>query len=374
MGIAAPRLAPEFHFSPVALGRVLMASPIGLLLGAFIGGRIADVWGRKSALVLAMLTFGAFQLVTAWSAGYWSLIVVRFLCGLGLGGAMPNFIALTSEVSGGSKSMVNVVIAAAGMPVGGAAASLTGFLAGPHGDWRLVFYIGGVAPLILAPIMALALPESKLFREARAAALETGTRQRVMEALFGRTHASATLLLWITFSFTTIVTHLMLNWLPVLMVAKGFSSTEAFLIQMAFNLGGAAGSAGLGWLMQRRLSGRLLFACYVGLAAALLTIASIGQQLSLAVASAAAVGAFVLGAQFTLYGLAPMYYRTETRGTGTGAAVAASRLGSVMGPFLAGQLLGAGATATHVLEALLPFTGFAAIAAVFLLLLKRQDL
>ena len=100
-------------------------------------------------------------------------------------------------------------------------------------------------------------------------------------------------------------------------------------------------------------------------------MAPLGKDLLPAAVAAAVVGAFLLGAQYILYGVAPDYYNVETRGTGTGAAVAASRLGSAAGPFLAGVLLGRGASATHVLEALLPVTAAAAAAAIGLLFLKR---
>jgi AAHS family 3-hydroxyphenylpropionic acid transporter len=90
MGIAASGIAPEFHLSKEALGAVLTASPLGLFFGAFIGGRLADFWGRRNALILSIVVFGAFQLATAWATGYSSLIAIRFLCGLGLGGAFPN--------------------------------------------------------------------------------------------------------------------------------------------------------------------------------------------------------------------------------------------------------------------------------------------
>src|SRR5882757_3420362 len=170
MGIAASGIASEFHLSKEALGSVLTASPLGLFFGAFLGGRSADFWGRRTALITSIVVFGAFQLATAWAPGYSGLIAIRFLCGLGLGGAFPNLIALTAEASGGRNNVLNVVITAAGMPAGGALAALIGFSAGPSGDWRTVFYIGGIAPLVLAPVMARLLPESTLFREARAAA------------------------------------------------------------------------------------------------------------------------------------------------------------------------------------------------------------
>ena len=371
MGIAAPSLGPEFGLSKQQLGVVLLASPLGLFFGAFIGGRIADFWGRKNALVLATAMFGALQLCTAWAAGLPSLLVIRFLCGLGLGGAFPNLIALTAEASGGRNSIINVVITVAGMPAGGALASLIGFLAGANGDWRIVFYVGGIAPLALAPVMALALPESALFRRAKAAATAAGTKHTTLEVLFGGTRAGPTVLLWAAVFFTTLVTYLLLNWMPVLMGAKGFSKTDALLIQILFNVGAALGSVYLGWRMQQRPRRMVLFVCYAGLAAGLIVMAPLGKDLLLAAATAAVLGACVLGAQFILYGLAPAYYAVETRGTGTGATVAASRLGSAVGPFAAGILLGHGASETHVLQALLPVTALAAAAAIGLLLLER---
>jgi AAHS family 3-hydroxyphenylpropionic acid transporter len=372
MGIAAPGIAPEFHLSRQALGSVLTASPLGLFFGAFIGGRLADSWGRRHALILSIVVFGAFQLATAWATSYSSLIAIRFLCGLGLGGAFPNLIALTAEASGGRNSVLNVVITAAGMPTGGAVAAFIGWSAGAGGDWRTVFYVGGVAPLVLAPIMVMTLPESSLFEQARAAVSGAQRRIGVLHTLFHRSRLRQTLLLWTAFFFSAVMLHLLINWLPNLMVAKGFSKPQAFLIQVVFNLGSAAGSVALGWRMQRRPNRALLFVCYAGLAAALLVIASLGNDLALVAATAAVLGTFLIGAQFILYGLAPAYYQTITRGTGTGASVAASRLGSAMGPYLAGQLLGAGATATQVLQSLLPMTGAAAAAAVLLMFLPRS--
>jgi MFS transporter, AAHS family, 3-hydroxyphenylpropionic acid transporter len=369
MGIAAPSLGPEFGLSRTELGMAVAASPLGLFFGAFIGGRIADVWGRRVALLLATVVFGAFQLGTAWTTGFWSLTVLRVLCGVGLGGAMPNLIALTAEASGGRNNILNVVITIAGMPVGGTVASLIGFLAGPHGDWRLVFYVGGIAPLVLAPILAVALPESQLFQAAKAA--RSGAPEPVSRVLFGGGRRSATLLLWVAYFFTAFMTYLLLNWLPVLMGARGFTKTQALLIQILFNIGAAGGSVLLGLWMQRRPNRMLLFVCYAGLALSLLMIAQVGEELALAAAAAALVGAFLLGAQYILYGIAPDYYEIAIRGTGTGAAVAAGRLGSVAGPYLAGWLLGAGASDAHVLEAMLPVTAVAAAAGVGLMFTRR---
>ena len=153
---------------------MLTASPLGLFFGAFLGGRAADFWGRRTALIASIVVFGVFQLATPWAPGYSSMVAIRFLCGLGLGGAFPNLIALTAEASGGRNNILNVVITAAGMPAGGALAAFIAFAGGPTGDWRVIFYVGGIAPLVLAPIMAALLPESTLF--------QSGALQRASEA------------------------------------------------------------------------------------------------------------------------------------------------------------------------------------------------
>jgi AAHS family 3-hydroxyphenylpropionic acid transporter len=368
MGIAASAIAAEFHLPTQALRSVLTASPLGLFFGAFLGGRAADYWGRRTALIASIVVFGVFQLATPWAPGYSSMVAIRFLCGLGLGGAFPNLIALTAEASGGRNNILNVVITAAGMPAGGALAAFIAFAGGPTGDWRVIFYVGGIAPLVLAPIMAALLPESTLFQTARSSAR---AKLAVLHTLFDRARVRQTLLLWVAFFCSALMLHLLLNWMPSLMVAKGFTKPQSFLIQMVFNIASAIGSVGVAWIMQVRPSRVLLLVCYAGLAVALFIIAALGHDLVLVACTVGVLGICLIGAQFTLYGMTPTYYETLTRGTGTGASVAASRLGSAMGPYLAGLLLGAGATATQVLQSLLPITGVAALAALILMFLPR---
>ena len=373
MGIAAPKLGPEFHLSPKQLGAVLSMSPLGLFFGAFIGGRVADAFGRKMALIISMVVFGAFQLVTVWAPGYEALMGIRFICGLGLGGALPNLIALTSEALSGRNSILNVVFTMAGMPTGGTLASLIAYWGGETGDWRTVFYVGGIAPLVLAPLVMLWLRESSMFRAAKAEAAQAGRKVNTLKVLFGENRAIASILLWVGMFGTTLVTYLMLNWLPKLLVMGGFSKTDASFIQIFFNVGSAVGSIFLGWLMQRRPRRSILLACYVGLAAFLYTLTFVGHSVVLASWDVAIIGMFLLGAQYILYGLTPLFYRTETRGTGSGASVAAGRLGSATAPQLGGMLVAAGASFGQVMESLLPVTAVSAAAAILLMFCKREE-
>jgi AAHS family 3-hydroxyphenylpropionic acid transporter len=266
-----------------------------------------------------------------------------------------------------------VVVTMAGMPAGGTLASLIAYWGGETGDWRVVFYVGGIAPLILAPIMAFALRESDMFRAAKAAASEAGRRLNTLKVLFGDGRATASILLWVGMFGTTLVTYLLLNWLPKLLVNGGFSKTDASFIQIFFNIGSAAGSIFLGWLMQRRPRRMILFVCYVGVAGFLYALTLIGKNVVLASWDVAIIGMFLLGAQYILYGLTPLFYRTETRGTGSGASVAAGRLGSATAPQLGGMLVAAGASFGQVMESLLPVTAISAAAAILLMFCKRSS-
>ena len=129
----------------------------------------------------------------------------------------------------------------------------------------------------------------------------------------------------------------------------------------------------LGWLMQRKPRRLILFVCYAGVAVLLYALTMVGKSVTLASWDVAIIGMFLLGAQYILYGLSPSFYRTETRGTGTGAAVAAGRLGSATAPQLGQILVVAGASFGQVMESLLPVTAVSAAAAILLMFCKRSE-
>src|SRR6202035_6044736 len=163
IGYVAPALAKEWNIGKAALGPVFSAGLFGLMIGALLFGPLADRIGRKKIIIFSTLAFGIGTLATAFVRDVNTLLVIRFLTGLGLGGAMPNAIALTSEFSPHRRRATMVMVMFCGFSVG---AALGGFLAAgliPHFGWRSVFVVGGVAPLLLAPVLALKLPESVRF-------------------------------------------------------------------------------------------------------------------------------------------------------------------------------------------------------------------
>src|SRR6202162_2827714 len=163
IGFVAPGLDKEWGLSKGALGPVFSAGVFGLMIGALLFGPLADRGGRKKIIILSALAFGIGALITAFVHDVGILIAIRFLTGLGLGGAMPNAIALTSEFNPRRRRATMVMIMFCGFSVGAALGGLLAAALIPQFGWRSVFILGGAAPLLLAPILALKLPESVRF-------------------------------------------------------------------------------------------------------------------------------------------------------------------------------------------------------------------
>lgn len=356
MGVAAPRMVPALGLTPGEAGWAFSASLVGLMIGASAGGAIADRVGRRPVLAASVVAFGLFSLATPLAKGFEALLAARILTGLGLGGAMPMLIALASEQAGAGRKATLVAVVTAGLPLGGA---LAGLLARSTlaEDWRMIFVVGGVAPLLVAPLLHVVLPLGRpeaIERHGRAA----------LAALFARERLTTTLSLWLGCALAALTLHLLLNWLPTLLVARGLPKSAAFGAAALFNLGGATGGVAMGLLVDRFGPRWPMLGGFAGLALALLGLARAGAG---EIAPLAFVAGFLLmGGQFTLYGLAPRLYADAVRGTGVGAAIAASRLGSIFGPLAAAQLIGAGAAGGAVVGALVPVALATGISAAIL--------
>ena len=264
-GTAAAGLRQSFALDPKMMGWVFSVGIIGLLPGAFFGGWVADRIGRKKILVGAVLLFGLFSLCTAYVESYSSLLLVRFMTGLGLGAALPNLIALCAEAVSERRRGTAISVMYCGVPLGGALAAVVAMFSSEH--WQTTFIIGGLVPLLVVPLMAWLLPESSAFRQHTTSA---GTRRAsTTQALFGEGRGRTTLALWLSYFFTLTVMYMLLNWLPSLLLEQGFSKPQAGLVQMLFNIGGALGSL-LGGLLLDRCNGiKVVLFVYAGLLAAL---------------------------------------------------------------------------------------------------------
>jgi MFS transporter, AAHS family, 3-hydroxyphenylpropionic acid transporter len=358
-GIAAPRMAHEFTLSAGQLGLAFGAGPFGLLPGAALGGRLADRFGRKRVLILSVVLFGVFSLATTQAWDFSSLLIVRALTGLGLGAAMPNLIALCSEAAGPERRSTAVGVMYCGMPFGAAIGALIGVLASAPAQWREVFYVGGVGPLLVAPLLAVCLPESKQFQ----AVQDHAGRPGVVEALLRNGRARTTVALWLSYLGTLIVLNFLMNWLPSMVIARGLSHEQGGLVLMAFNIGAGLGAIGIARLMDRIGCSRTVPLMYLGVVVALVVLARATGFESTALGGFLC-GMFVVGGQSVLYALAGMIYPTEVRGTGVGAAVAVGRLGSMIGPMAAGLMFSLGSGPSMLVMSSIPLVIVAALSAM----------
>ena len=367
LGLAMPKLGPEFDLASGERGYALSASLVGLAIGAVVGGRLADSIGRKKVLVASMAALGVFSLATTVARDFPVLLLVRLCVGFGLGGAFPMLIAISTEASPKRFRATALSLVYSALPIGGALLSLIVGVGGDELDWRVIFYIGGLGPLVLLPVWVTSLPESAQFQ---AAASASDGRPRasvgVFSALFGEGRGGATLLLWTSYVCTLFVVYLLINWIPSLMVAKGLTAAQGAMVSLALNLGSAAGSVTFGAATDRGFRRLTIIAAYVALVASLVPLAYLEGYVTMLVA-ATLVGFFMLGCQLILYAMAPEYYPTLMRGTGVGAAVAAGRVGSIAAPSMAGLLLGAGYGASAVLATSIPFVVVASLTALALL-------
>jgi len=370
MGVTAPRMMPALGLNRPEAGLAFSASLLGLFFGAAIAGPLSDRIGRKPVLVASMAVFGLFSLATAAAGNLPALLSVRALTGLGLGGAMPMLIAMSSELARSDRQALSVGMVTAGLPLGGALVGLLARSDLAQDDWRLVFVVGGIAPLLLALLVWRFMPETA--GRVRSAGHEPGpggpglSGSAALSALFARSRLLQTLCLWISYAAIALVLHLFLNWLPVLLVDRGISARAAAGVATLFNLGGAAGGLLIGLAIDRLGPRWPLAAVFAALVAVLLVLASPTHSFAVLGLLAFVAGLLIMAGQFGLYAIGPRCYADDVRGAGVGTAVAAGRLGSVIGPVAAGQMLGAGAGGGSVVLFTAPIVLVAALAALVL--------
>ena len=367
-GIAAAGIREAFGLDSSQLGVFFSAGILGLLPGALIGGRYSDRIGRKKVLIWSVAVFALFTLCTVWVNSFNSLLLVRFLAGAGLGAAMPNLITLASEAVKPENRGRAVGLMYCGMPVGAAILSYIASL-DFGSDWKNIFYLGGLLPIIVLPIMIKFLPESREFLKAQnTTQTTTATTQGSFKDLFNSQNLMRTCLISVSYFFTLMVVYIMLSWLPSLFMELGFSRKEGSTAQFFFMMSATVGTIVLGMLTDRWKKAYVSILMYGGILAGLFCLNAASSLTQMYLASAL-VGAFVIGCQGVLYAFGSIVYPTEVRATGVGMASAVGRVGAMLGPKIAGQLLAAGFGAAGVISAAIPCI---VISAVFMLILVRR--
>src|SRR5437764_11252744 len=144
IAFAAPHLVRAWGVSPAALGPVFSASLVGILFGSALFGWIGDRYGRKAALVGSNLLFGVFTLAAAYSSNLQQMFWLRLLAGIGIGGVIPNVVAINAESAPRHLRATLAIIAVGCVPIGG---GIPGFVAAafvPTYGWQILFLLGGI--------------------------------------------------------------------------------------------------------------------------------------------------------------------------------------------------------------------------------------
>lgn len=369
VGFIAPALRDEWGLSPAQLNPVLGAALVGLMLGAFVAGPLADRIGRKTVLVVSVLFFGVWSLAAAYANSVESLTLLRFLTGLGLGGAMPNAITLTSEYCPQRRRSLMVTSMFCGFTLGSAFGGVVAAKMVPLFGWRSVLLMGGVLPLALLPLLLLLLPESARFLVQRRASGERIARilKRIaplpagwngefhihdlagapagktpIGLILGGRLRLGTFMLWSAFFMSQLIIYMMTSWLPTLIKSTGLDLSQAALISAMFQIGGTLGAVGLGASMDRLDPYKVLVVAYVAGAGFLFGIGQFYANYPLLILCVGGIGVCVSGSQVGANALAASFYPTASRATGVSWAHAVGRIGAISGGLMLGLGMGFG--------------------------------
>ena len=371
-GYIAPALEQSLKLTRPDLTVFFTAGTVGLMLGALLVAPLADRIGRRPVLVGCVLLFGVAGLLTAASRSISPLEVFRFLTGFGIGGAMPNAIALTAEYSPEHRRSAMVAVMMTGFILGSIAAGLIGAWLVPGYGWQSVFVVGGALSLVLVPILFVRLPESLRFlvlhqkersltvRHLRridpALAIDADTRFIVDEqagaghsvaSLFQEGRARTTILLWTIYFMSLLNLYLLASWVTTHVHSLGVAVQLSILIGTMYQVGGVFGAM-FGWLVDKIGPSRAIFAAYLIGAASIASIPLAGSNTIALTFAVFGAGFGIIGGQNSANALAAMAYPTQIRSTGVGWATGIGRLGSVVGPGVAGILLSLDFSTQHI--------------------------
>ena len=377
LAYVAPSIASEWKLSPGVFGPIFAAVLLGSMVGAFTFGYLADRFGRKRTLVLCMIVFGALNIGSAYAASIESFTLLRFLCGIGLGGAIPNVMALASEYAPARKRATSVAIAWCGFSLG---AVLGGLISVPlisHFGWKSVFIFGGILPLCLVPIVVFALPESikflilvrgksaevisvlrkiapgRHFDDSSAFVLDEPRPGRgSISALFRDGLAIGSVFLCLAFFMSLMLVYLFINWIPLLLRQAGLPLQDALMGTIIFNLSGIFGSICCTQFIDRKILRPIfvLILAYLVGAVAVFAIGFAGTSFWPIMGTIFLGGFFIIGAQLSLNALITNYYPTAIRGTGVGWSQVVGRTGSLLGPLTGGALVSQGMSPSQLFQ------------------------
>ncbi len=369
IGVAVPKIAEQLKVKPVEIGAALSIGQIGPMVGAALLGMAADRFGRKQTMFWSALVFGFFTYMISHITSTTDLAVYRFLAGLGMGGAIPNALAFGSEYAPARSRTSMSLFMWAGMPFGAMIAAFSASWLLPAFGWQSVFVVGGLAPIVIAFVILLALPDSlhHLVRTGTATSLararailaridkqspesaeielsaESGHKQKSgsLASLFTDGRFMTTILIWVLFYLSFYLLWILFSWVPTLLKRSG-ATVQQYSIGFAFiHLGSVFAILCIGRCMDKFDKLKVVKYLFVGAFLAMLAFGhfSSGYPFIVVILVSILAGLFVNGGNSALMGLASAVYPAEIRATGIGWAYGIGKIGSLIAPVVGGFYL-----------------------------------
>ncbi|KAF1054489.1 MAG: 4-hydroxybenzoate transporter PcaK [Stenotrophomonas maltophilia] len=366
IGFAIPMMIAEWDISREAFAPAVAAGLIGMGVGSACAGLFADRFGRRVAIIASVFVFGTATCAIGLAPDALTVALLRFVAGLGIGGALPSATTMTAEFTPARRRTLAVTATIVCVPLGG---MLAGFFAShilPLYGWRTLFFAGGALPIVLGFLLLATLPESPRFLARRpqrwgelgsllgrmqrpmpAGMHYTDSLEQVQEkregfrALFDLAYGRDTLAVWVAFFMCLTAVYSAFSWLPTMLQAEGLSLAVAGSGLTAYNLGGVIGALLCAVSMTRWGSFWPLLVCCLGGAASAfaMQLLDVNQQAGLLIFGFGVHGLFVNAVQSTLYALCAFIYPTGVRATGTASALAFGRVGAILSAFAGASVI-----------------------------------
>jgi MFS transporter, AAHS family, 4-hydroxybenzoate transporter len=365
ISFAAPYFGAQYHLSKIQLGNIFSMGLFGTMVGGFALGYFGDRIGRRPAVVSATALFGILTMCFALANSYWSLLSLRFIDGLPLGGMLPLAWALNIEYAPKRYRATIVTVIMIGYSLGTALGGPIAIWLIPKFGWKSVFVVGGALSLFCAGVLYAILPESIRFlaskgrggdriarivrRIAPGQLIPAGARFFVSDenqqnkdfkpALLFRGELSLiTPLVWIGYIASSLAVFFIVNWTPVVFEALKYSRKEAATAASLYSAMGAVGGLLLMRFTDKR--GAIAITIMPIMTTILLLVASfVGMGHIEFLVLSAITGGFLIGGHFGLHSICGIFYPSAYRGNGAGWATSIAKIGSVAGPILGGIVL-----------------------------------
>ncbi|RJS63989.1 MFS transporter [Priestia filamentosa] len=360
-GTAVPILIDKWNLTAVEAGAMGSYGLFGMMFGAIFFGTLADRIGRKNVIAITLIFFSLFTFLCGFAETPTLFSTFRFLAGLGLGGIMPNVIALLTDYAPKSIRSMIVSIVLCGYSIGGILAPLLGIFLIPTFGWESIFWFAGL-PLLALPFMYKQLPEtaSHLIRTGKKEELIStlskvdnefafNENDEIIEVkapetkvpilgLFKDNRSLSTIMFWIAFFSCLLMVYGLNTWLPKLMIEAGYGLTSSLAFLIALQGGAIVGTLIIGRLCDKYGFKKMLVPMYASGAIAL-TLLGFSGNISVIYILVAIAGAATIGAQNIVQAYVSQYYPPYIRSTALGVASGMGRIGGMLGPLLGGFLL-----------------------------------